>query len=316
MGRLMYRISPVLKPLHAAGRPLTTRTALFLAVAVAPLALGACSRLSGASDVTGSIPPAAGQDAYDTALRNQEATLSRDYASSPRDKATAIRYATVLRKRGQFAQAVAVLQNVAIRNPTDRDVLGAYGKALGDAGRLEEAASVLARAHTPDNPNWSILSAQGSVADRMGDHQGARNYYQAALKIVPNEPTVLSNLGMSYTLTRELPKAEAALRQAAASPQADARVRQNLALVLSLEGRYAEAEQLAARDVSPEQASANVNAIRQMVAQSDSWKDLQQLDARAGAGKSAKAGTSVVARKDTPKRPQAPAATAAAGDAN
>ncbi len=53
---------------------------------------------------------------------------------------------------------------------------------------------------------------------------------------------MLSNLGLSYALTKQLPEAEAALREASASPRADARVRQNLALVLALEGKFAEAE--------------------------------------------------------------------------
>lgn len=309
MGRFMYRISPALTAVRAVGRLPRARTLLLCAVAMAPMALGACSRLAGSQDVTGSIPATAGQDAYDAGLRREAEVLSRDYTSSPQDRATAIKYAAVLRKRGQFSQAVAVLQNIAIKNPNDREVLGAFGKALADAGRLAEAASVLARAHTPENPNWSILSAQGSVADRMGDHEGARIYYQAALKIVPNEPTVLSNLGLSYMLSRDLPKAEAALRQAADSPRADTRVRQNLALVLSLQGRYAEAEQVGTRDLPPEQAAANVSVIRQMVAQSDTWRDLQKIDG-AGRAPTAKPATRTVVRKEAPKAPVVTQATA------
>ncbi len=238
------------------------------------LCLAGCKTLN-SGDVTGSIPDGAGRDA---ALQRDANALSKRYIENPQDKNTAISYAAVLRQRSQFAQAVAVLQGIAIKNPQDKEILGAYGKALADAGRLQEAADVLPRAHSPDNPNWTILSAQGAVADRLGDHATARSYYNAALKIVPGEPSVLSNLGLSYTLTKELPKAEQALRQAAESPRADSRVRQNLSMVLSLEGKYAEAEQLGARDTTPEQAAANVNAVKRMAAQSDSWRDLRGLD--------------------------------------
>jgi hypothetical protein len=86
---------------------------------------------------------------------------------------------------------------------------------------------------------------------------------------------VLSNLGLSYALTKRLPEAEQALREASASPIADARVRQNLALILSLEGKFAEAEQISRRDMTAEAAAANVAAIKQMIAQNDSWRDLQ-----------------------------------------
>jgi Flp pilus assembly protein TadD len=53
----------------------------------------------------------------------------------------------------EYAQAAAVLQRLAIKFPRDTEVLGAYGKALADSGRLREAAEVLPRAHTPDRPN-------------------------------------------------------------------------------------------------------------------------------------------------------------------
>ncbi len=228
------------------------------------------------AEVTGSIPKT-GQ-ASDEAMRRTVEQLGKRYEANPQDKAAALDYAQALRKRAQYEQAVAVLQGVAIRNAQDKDILGAYGKALADAGRLDQAAEVLSRAHTPDRPNWSILSAQGAVADRMGDHANAQNFYRTALKIAPGEPSVLSNLGLSYALTKQLPQAEQALRQAAASPRADARVRQNLALVLSLEGDYNEAEALGRQDLTPEQAAENVALVRRMTAQSDTWKDLRSLD--------------------------------------
>ena len=108
------------------------------------------------------------------------------------------------------------------------------------------------RAHTPDQPDWRILSAQGAVLDQMGRHEDARRYYASALKIVPDEPSVLSNLGLSYALSKDLRKAEEILRQASERKGAEPRVRQNLALVVGLQGRFAEAETIARGDLSPE----------------------------------------------------------------
>ena len=105
----------------------------------------------------------------------------------------------------------------------------------------------------------------------MGDHAGARNYYEAALKIRPNQPDVLSNLGLSYALERQLPQAEQALRTAAEQPTADARVRQNLALVLSLEGKYADAEAVSRKDMTPVDAAENVATLKQTIAGSPQW---------------------------------------------
>src|SRR5215217_1089994 len=121
-------------------------------------------------------------------------------------------------ERPAHAQAVAVLQQAAIRNPKDLPLLAAYGKALADTGRYKEASEVLARAHLPEKPDWRILSAQGAVADQLGDHSLAQRYYEAALKIAPGEPTVLSNLGLSYAFSKRLADAEKTLRAAAATP--------------------------------------------------------------------------------------------------
>ena len=85
-------------------------------------------------------------------------------------------------------------------------LLGAYGRALADTGDFNQALDVLGRAHTPDQPDWRILSAQGAVLDQMGRHEEARRYYASALKIVPDEPSVLSNLGLSYALSKDLPQ--------------------------------------------------------------------------------------------------------------
>jgi Flp pilus assembly protein TadD len=132
-------------------------------------------------------------------------------------------------------------------------------------GNFQQALDVLGRAHAPDRPDWRILSAQGAVLDQMGRHEDAQHYYETALKIVPDEPSVLSNLGLSYALSKQLPRAEATLKRAAAGQRVDPRVRQNLALVVGLQGRFAEAESIARADLPAEEASANVAYLRQML---------------------------------------------------
>jgi Flp pilus assembly protein TadD len=232
------------------GRPL-------IALAVLALALGGC--LSKGPETTGAVAAA-------TVARGDVQAWSARYASMPDDRDTALGYARALRATDQTPQAAAVLQQAALRTPNDPEVLAAYGKTLAEAGRLQEAAQVLGNAHAPERPDWRILSAQGAVADQMGDPARAQRFYEAALKIVPGEPAVLSNLGLSYALSRRLPEAEDTLRRAAADPRADARVRQNLALVLGLRGRFDEAEAVLARDVGPQAAAETVASMRRTVA--------------------------------------------------
>ena len=86
---------------------------------------------------------------------------------------------------------------------------------------------------------------------------------------MPDEPAVLSNLGLSYVLSKDLPKAEEVLRQAYASTRSDGRVRQNLGLVVGLQGRFAEAETIVKADLPPEEAAANVAYLKQMLSRKD-----------------------------------------------
>jgi Flp pilus assembly protein TadD len=65
---------------------------------------------------------------------------------------------------------------------------------------------------------------QGAVLDQMGRHDDARRYYMTALKIVPEESSVLSNLGLSYALSKDLSDAR---RAAAGRQRVDPRVRQS-----------------------------------------------------------------------------------------
>jgi Flp pilus assembly protein TadD len=88
--------------------------------------------------------------------------LGRQYDRNPDDKPVAMNYARALRGMSEDAQAVAILQRLSIKFPRDVEVLAAYGKALAEAGRSREAAEVLAHAHTPERPNWSVLSAHRS----------------------------------------------------------------------------------------------------------------------------------------------------------
>jgi Flp pilus assembly protein TadD len=137
------------------------------------------------------------------------------------------------------------------------------------------ALDTVRRAQTADRPDWQLLSAEAAILDQMGDNEGARKLYAQALDFRPNEPSILSNYGMSFVLTGELPAAEKWLRKAISAPGADSRVRQNLALVVGLQGRFDEAQQIASAEISPDQAAANVAYLKQMLAQQNNWQKLK-----------------------------------------
>src|SRR6202158_3104011 len=235
--------------------------------AILAVGLGGCQTMS---DITGSITSKPEpRPAPDAAPRRAVDTYGERYRANPKDADAALRYGQALRATAQRSQAVAVLEQATIAHPGNKALLAGYGRALADNGNFQQAFGVLTRSHSPDNPDWRILSVQGTVLDQLGRHDEARRYYESALKIVPEEPSVLSNLVLSYVLSRDRRKDEGALRRAYGSTRADARVRQNRALVVGLQGRFAEAESIVKADLPPEEAAANVAYLKQMLSRKD-----------------------------------------------
>jgi Flp pilus assembly protein TadD len=233
------------------------------ASAVLAFALAGCQTTD--SDVTGSLGEKAAASATpDT--RRDVAALRERYKADPKDPVLALEYGRALRANGERSQAVAVLEQAALGNPKNKPLLAAYGRALADNGNFQQAFDVLSQAHTPEDPDWRILSAQGAVLDQLGKFEEARQYYANALKIVPDEPSVLSNLGMSYLLSKDLAKAEGVLRHALDRARSDLRMRMNLAVVLSLEGQPAEAEKVLKADVSPDEGNVRVAELKRLLA--------------------------------------------------
>jgi Flp pilus assembly protein TadD len=259
--------------LRNAMSPRRSRTAHWLASAAvtALLALSVAGCKTTGDDITGSVG-AASAPRPELEWRREVEVWGARYKKNQSDPNAAMAYAQALRATNQRAQAVAVLQQATLRNPHNMPLLGAYGRALADSGRFVQALDVLKRAHTPDNPDWRILNTQGAVLDQMGRHVEAQRHYSAALKIVPDEPSVLSNLGMSYVLMKDLHRAELVLRHAVAQPKAQPKVRQNLALVIGLQGNFAEAEKIARADLPEADAAANVEYLRQMLSKQTAWK--------------------------------------------
>jgi Flp pilus assembly protein TadD len=246
-----------------------------VAAVSAVLLLGLCGcQTDGLSDITGSL----GDKADKTTPAKSLEFYQERHRANPNDAEAALNYGKALRTSGQRSQAVAVLEQATIAHPDNKALLAGYGRALADN---QQAFEVLGRAHTPEDPDWRILSAQGAVLDQLGRGEEARQYYASALRIVPDEPSVLSNLALSYVLSKDLAKAEETLRHANSRADADPRVRMNLALVVGLRGHMAEAESLAKEGRPPEEAAANVAYLRRMLAKQAAAKTASGGGARA-----------------------------------
>lgn len=241
-----------------------------LLAGVAALALSACAsnrgQLSGA-DYSG-LSAAESQASL--------GQLTERYRQNPRDRGVVIHYAAALRAAGQPQQAAAALEQAIGHHPGDVDLSIAYAKALTASGRFDQSIQVLRNVIRPDAPDWNALLVLGATLDQTGRHGEAREIYQQAAVIAPGEASIETNLGLSYAMTNELATAERHLRRAVQMRGATTQTRQNLALVVGLQGRFQESRALYAAELPPEQVEANMAYVRALLTQQNRWDKIEQ----------------------------------------
>ncbi len=185
-------------------------------------------------------------------------------------------YADGLGEMGQTNQQLNVLQTLATKNPSNTKIQSMYGKKLIATGHATDSVPVLEAVAASGEGDWRTYSALGSAYDQQGQYGKARESYKKALAMEPNQISVLNNMGMSYALEGNLKQAEATMRSALALPlgQKNPRIRQNLALVVGLQGRFEESRKIASEDLPPDQVEANMAYLQKMLSQPNTWQQL------------------------------------------
>jgi len=187
------------------------------------------------------------------------------YAEHPRELAPALSYARNLKAMGEKRRALAVLQQASLYHGQDRDLASEYGRLALDLDQIGLAKQLLTIADNPVRPDWRVVSARGAALAKEGEYDAAIPYFERALAISPDQPSVLSNLALAHAMNGDSARAETLLRQAAANDADSPRIRQNLALVLGLQGKYDEAKVVASRDIPVSRATENADYLRQVV---------------------------------------------------
>ncbi len=236
-----------------------------LLAGVAAVALSACA----SNHTTMSQPDFSGQSASQSQANLGQ--LSARYKQRPQDKGTIIYYAAALRAAGQPEQAVSVLEAGLMAHRDDVDIKVSYAKALAAAGRFDQAMNVIDDAIDPAVPDWNALLVKGAILDQQGQNEAARAVYTQALLVAPGQASLEANMGLSYAMTNDLDQAEAHLRKAVSLRGSNSQVRQNLALVIGLQGRFDECRQMFAAELPPDQVEANMAYIRALLTQQNRW---------------------------------------------
>lgn len=250
---------------------------MILAAISATLLLGGCQTRTASLDNDTLTTASTSSQGAEPSFKRTEA-LSKLWEKNKSDPKVGISYAADLGKLGQRPQQLAVLQQVAASHTDKANVQAEVGKQLVSLNAPVEATPILERAVELDPSNWQAQSALGSAYDQAARHGDAREHYNLALAQNPEAVGVRNNLAMSHALQGQLPQAERILSELMASGKGAAlpRVRQNLALVVGLQGRFEEARKIASEDLPPDQVEANLAYLQQMLAQPNTWKQLQE----------------------------------------
>ncbi len=250
------------------------------AVSVAALSLGACS-IGSLGDLWNAEGTGTAQRQAYEELESSQAALMRigdsTLEAGDADTAAQFYHRAALADPSRpvpfvkLGQALATLgahdkAEVAFRRALDVDSGHAearygLGKALLSLGRPEEAAETLRRVVTEEGSSRAY-NALGVALDLAGDRSAAQEVYRTGLDELPDDLTLMNNLGLSLALDGQHDEALKLLSEAVAKPEAGPRHRQNLALALGLAGRPEQAAQIGRQDLAEREIQNNLAYYR------------------------------------------------------
>jgi len=157
------------------------------------------------------------RDAIETQeLFAQAAFWSNEYDLNPGDLESSIKLASAVRRLGNPGRAVEITRTTRALYPRDPYLIAEYAAALIASEQSHKAVPVLNEGLSTTPSYGRLWSLKGAALDQQERYAEARQHYDRALRITP----------------------------AAALPNASDSVRQNLILVLQLQGKTEEAEKI------------------------------------------------------------------------
>ncbi|MCA9568295.1 MAG: tetratricopeptide repeat protein [Myxococcales bacterium] len=186
-------------------------------------------------------------------------------AADPDNWAAQLSLVGALRRRGDHARSLVVLQGLEKRDPGDTKVLLNLAAAEEALGRPDDAEATLVRATTaaPSNPDaWNAL---GELRTRRGQHDAALDAFQAALKADTIFVPAYIGVANVFLATRRHDRALAYLEQALDIDPTSVTARYNLAVTADGAGSTARAmeqyREVLARDPGHALAANNLGSL-------------------------------------------------------
>ena len=196
----------------------------------------------------------------------QSVFFNDQFEHNPTDAKMGLYLSNALRALGRYPEAADIAHRVLLFAPNDSDILLAAARAHIADNNAFFAIDPLQQVIGLKPKDWQAYSLLGVAYDQTKRPDEAQTAWGKALTLSPNNPAVLTNMAMAKVTRGDFTGAEPLLRTAVAQPGVTVQIRQNLALVLGLEGKMPEAESLLRRDLPPQQADAALAWLQNAVA--------------------------------------------------
>jgi Flp pilus assembly protein TadD len=212
----------------------------------------------------------AGKAEIEAALRadplQQSVFFNDQFEHNPTDARMGLYLSNSLRALGRYPEAADIAHRVLLFAPDNSDILLAAARAHIADNNAFFAIDPLQHVIELKPKDWQAYSLLGVAYEQTKRPDEAQATWNQALALSPNNPAVLTNMAMAKVTRGDISGAEPLLRTAVAQPGVTVQIRQNLALVLGLEGKMPEAESLLRRDLPPQQADAALAWLQNAVA--------------------------------------------------
>ena len=180
----------------------------------------------------------------------------------PTDAEAGLKLSAALRNIGRYEEAAQAAQRVLVMGPTNVDAILELSRSRIAADQGFYAIESLKQAQALKPKDWRAPSLMGIALEQARRPDEARAAHELAVSLAPDSPAALSNMALFKAGQGDREGAEVMLRRAVSLPGATARERQNLALVLGLQGKIAEAEKLMRQDLPPQAADSNLAYLK------------------------------------------------------
>ena len=195
------------------------------------------------------------------------ANLKQAIRSGGDTQSMRVQLGLLLTEQGKPAEAIEVLAPLA--QGVDPDALNAYGIALADNGKLDEAQRQFQRVLQLDANNAPALQNLGIVALRRDDVATAQQQLSRALELNPRLPLALNTLGVVFARRGDFGRAVDAWNRAVAIDPRQYDALYNIGLVEGRAGHGTEARKALSQFVATaprERYAADIAAAKQALA--------------------------------------------------